>query len=37
MPAGRVIKSTGSLYTVVGDEGSTYYCKLKGIYRIKGI
>ncbi|MCD4735067.1 MAG: ribosome small subunit-dependent GTPase A, partial [Bacteroidales bacterium] len=32
-----VIKSTGSLYTVVGEDGCTYLCKLKGIYRIKGI
>jgi ribosome biogenesis GTPase len=34
---GKVIKSTGSWYTVKTDGGITYNCKIRGTYRIKGI
>lgn len=32
-----VIKNTGSLYTVLTDNGNTVNCALKGNFRIKGI
>ncbi len=32
-----VIKNTGSLYTVLTDNGNTLNCALKGNFRIKGI
>ena len=34
---GIVVKSTGSWITVMGDDGETMDCKLKGTFRIKGI
>ncbi len=34
---GRVIKSTGSWYTVMDDTGKTVNCRLKGLFRTKGI
>jgi len=34
---GVVIKSTGSLYTVQGEDGAIYNCRLKGQFRIHGI
>lgn len=34
---GLVIKSTGSWYQVLGDDGQTYGCRIKGKFRIKGI
>lgn len=37
MKEGLVIKSTGSWYTVEDESGTTYECKIKGKFRIKGI
>ncbi|MBN1339001.1 MAG: ribosome small subunit-dependent GTPase A [Bacteroidales bacterium] len=37
MPEGRVIKSTGTWYNVLGDDAALYRCKLKGVFRMKGI
>ncbi len=34
---GIVYKSTGSWYTVKGDDGTFYECRIKGKFRIKGI
>ncbi|MCE3280484.1 MAG: rsgA [Bacteroidetes bacterium] len=34
---GVVIKSTGSWYTVLADNGSIIECRIKGLFRIKGI
>ena len=34
---GLVIKNTGSWYTVQADDGSSWECKVKGNFRIKGI
>ena len=34
---GHVYKSTGSWYTVKGENGSFYNCRIKGKFRIKGI
>ena len=34
---GRVIKSTGSWYSVMDDAGKIVNCRLKGLYRTKGI
>lgn len=34
---GVVIKSTGSWFSVLGEDGTRYECKLKGKFRIKGI
>jgi len=34
---GRVIRSTGSWYTVLSENGGEYLCRLRGKYRIKGI
>lgn len=34
---GRVLKSTGSWYTVKGDNGGYCECRLKGLFRTKGI
>lgn len=34
---GRVIKSTGSWYSVMDDAGKIVNCRLKGLFRIKGI
>jgi ribosome biogenesis GTPase len=34
---GKVIKSTGSWYTVVSPENRLFECRLKGKFRIKGI
>ena len=34
---GVIIKSTGSWSSVLSEDGSTYACKLKGRFRIKGI
>lgn len=34
---GLVIRSTGSWYTVVFDEGTRAECRLKGNFRIKGV
>lgn len=34
---GLVIKSTGSWYQVVAEDGETYDCRIKGKFRIKGI
>lgn len=37
MSKGLVVKSTGSWYTVEGEDGVLYQCKVKGNFRIKGI
>lgn len=34
---GLIIKSTGSWYQVVAEDGKTYDCRIKGKFRIKGI
>ncbi len=34
---GLVIKNTGSWYTVLGDDGETVECKIKGNFRLRGI
>jgi ribosome biogenesis GTPase / thiamine phosphate phosphatase len=34
---GRVIRSTGSWYSVQVEHGETYECKIKGTFRMKGI
>lgn len=34
---GRVLKSTGSWYSVMDDAGKTVDCRLKGLFRTKGI
>jgi ribosome biogenesis GTPase / thiamine phosphate phosphatase len=34
---GVVIKSTGSWYSVLSDDGSRIECRIKGLFRIKGI
>lgn len=34
---GLVIKSTGSWYTVLGDDGVKYDCRIKGKFRMKGL
>ncbi|AFD08225.1 ribosome small subunit-dependent GTPase A [Solitalea canadensis] len=34
---GKVIKSTGSWYSVLGNDGQAYECRIKGKFRIKGI
>lgn len=34
---GMVIKSTGSWYQVLGDDGRHYECRIKGKFRTKGI
>jgi len=34
---GRVLKSTGSWYSVMDNTGSVVNCRLKGLFRIKGI
>ena len=34
---GRVVKNTGSAYTVRFEDGTTANCKVKGNFRIKGI
>ena len=34
---GLVIKSTGSWYTVLGDDGIKYDCRIKGKFRMKGL
>jgi len=34
---GLVIKSTGSWYQVSAEDGTTYACRIKGKFRIKGI
>jgi ribosome biogenesis GTPase / thiamine phosphate phosphatase len=34
---GVVIKSTGSWYQVLSDDGTTVECRIKGLFRIKGI
>ena len=36
MPAGLVMRSTGSRYLVRGDDGSLHACVAKGKLRIKG-
>jgi ribosome biogenesis GTPase len=35
--SGKVIKSTGSWYSVLTPDGQVYECRLKGKFRIKGI
>jgi ribosome biogenesis GTPase len=35
--SGKVIKSTGSWYSVLTPDGVVYECRLKGKFRIKGI
>lgn len=37
MKEGKVIKNTGSWYSVREDDGTTWLCKLKGKLRLKGI
>lgn len=37
MRKGMVIKSTGSWYQVLGDDGRHYECRIKGKFRTKGI
>lgn len=34
---GKVLKSTGSFYTVLADDNNIYECSLKGNFKIKGI
>ncbi len=34
---GRVIRSTGSWYTVMSDENKLYECRLRGKYRLQGL
>lgn len=34
---GVVMKSTGSWYTVLGGDGTVTECRIKGVFRIKGI
>ena len=34
---GTIIKATGSWYTVKTDEGQLFDCKVKGLFRLKGI
>ena len=34
---GRVLKSTGSWYSVLDNSGQSYDCRLKGLFRSKGI
>ena len=34
---GLVVKSTGSWYTVLTDNGRLYDCKVKGTFRLKGV
>ena len=34
---GLVIRNTGSWYTVKADDGTTWECKVKGNFRLKGI
>jgi ribosome biogenesis GTPase / thiamine phosphate phosphatase len=34
---GIVVKSTGSWYSVMDDQGNYFNCRIKGIFRIKGI
>lgn len=34
---GRVLRSTGSFYDVLGDDGSRYNCKVRGKIRLEGI
>ncbi len=34
---GRVLKSTGSWYSVLENNGNLYDCRLKGLFRSKGI
>lgn len=34
---GRVIRSTGSWYTVMSDENELYECRLRGKYRLQGL
>ncbi|MBC7655352.1 MAG: ribosome small subunit-dependent GTPase A [Oligoflexus sp.] len=34
---GLVTKSTGSWYTVLGDDGTRYECRIKGKLRMKGL
>jgi ribosome biogenesis GTPase len=34
---GLVIKSTGSWYTVLGDDHNRYECRIKGKFRMKGL
>jgi len=34
---GLVTKSTGSWYQVLTDDGQKYDCRIKGIFRTKGI
>ena len=35
--SGRIIKSTGSWYSVMDDSGTMINCRLKGLFRSKGI
>ncbi len=37
LKTGRVIKSTGSWYSVVEGDGQIFQCRLRGNYRIRGI
>ena len=34
---GVVLKSTGSWYNVLAEDGKTIECRIKGVFRIKGI
>ena len=34
---GLVVKTTGSWYTVLTDDGQTVECKIKGNFRLRGI
>ena len=34
---GKIVKGVGGLYTVVCSDNKTYFCKVKGIFRKKGI
>ncbi len=34
---GRVLRSTGSFYNVLGENGTTYVCKIRGKLRLEGI
>ena len=34
---GIVLRSTGSFYTVLGDDGTRYNCRVRGKIRLEGI
>ena len=34
---GLILRSTGSFYDVLGEDGNTYNCKIRGKIRLEGI